>query len=270
MAVQLDLPLPEITMEDFHRAWTRFELVSTAKAWNAGKQKVILPTLLRGKLVDYYGEYSEETRDNLEQLKLTLMAKAGLAHDSLTASKLFMSRHQGPEEKVADFLAELKQLFREAYPTEELTSAILLQCFLTGLCPKICQQLLLYGKPDTLERVAEVATTIEYALNFETETDDVHKIAAVHKSQPQSLEGTQKLQDSLDQIVKRLESLEMHQQTISRPQRYYGAQRRQRRYRADGRADLKCWMCGELGHMKRQCPLNFNGPAGRVDGWPQQ
>ena len=139
MAVQLDLPLPEITMEDFHRAWTRFELVSTAKAWNAGKQKVILPTLLRGKLVDYYGECSEETRHyNLERLKSTLMAKAGLARDSLTASKLFMSRHQRPEEKVADFLTELKQLFREAYPTEELTSAILLQRFLTELCPKIC------------------------------------------------------------------------------------------------------------------------------------
>ena len=138
------------------------------------------------------------------------------------------------------------------------------------LCPKICLQLLLCGKPDKLQRAAEDATTIEYALNYETEADNVHKIAVVHKSQPQSFEGTQKLQESLDQIVKCLESLEMHQLTISRPQRYYGAQRRQRRYRTDGRADLKCWMCGELGYMKRQCPLNFNGPAGRVDSWPQQ
>ena len=221
--------------------------------------------------MDYYGECSEEARDNLEQLKSTLMAKAGLSHDSLTASKLFMSQHQGPEEKVAGFLAELKQLCREAYPTEELTSAILLQRFLTGLCPKICQQLLLLlGKPDTLQRAAEDATTIEYALNFETETDDAHKIVAVHKPESQSFEGTQKLQDSLDQIVKHLESLEMHQQTILRQQRYYGAQRRQRHFRADGRANLKCWMCGELGHVKRQCPLNFIGPAGRVDGWPRQ
>ena len=53
---------------------------------------------------------------------------------------------------------------------------------------------LLCGKPDTLQRAAEDATTIEYALNFETEADDVHKIAVVHKSQPQSFEGTQKLQ----------------------------------------------------------------------------
>ena len=84
-------------MEDFRRAWTCFELMSTAKAWNAKKQKVILLTLLRGKLVDCYGECSEETRGNLEQLKSTLMAKSGLASDSLTASKLFMSWHQGLE-----------------------------------------------------------------------------------------------------------------------------------------------------------------------------
>ena len=34
---QMDLPLPEITMENFLHAWTRFELVAIAKEWNAGK-----------------------------------------------------------------------------------------------------------------------------------------------------------------------------------------------------------------------------------------
>ena len=31
MAVQLDLPLPEITVEDFKQAWTRFEHVTDAE-----------------------------------------------------------------------------------------------------------------------------------------------------------------------------------------------------------------------------------------------
>ena len=52
MTVQLDLPLPEITVEDFKRAWTHFELVADAKDWNENEQKVILPTLLCRKLVD--------------------------------------------------------------------------------------------------------------------------------------------------------------------------------------------------------------------------
>ena len=54
MAAQLDLSLPEIVVEDFQRAWIHFALVASVKEWNEEKQKVILPTLLYGKLVDNY------------------------------------------------------------------------------------------------------------------------------------------------------------------------------------------------------------------------
>ena len=154
-------------------------------------------------------------------LKSMLMKKAGLVRDSLTASKLYVPC-QGPQEKVAEFLTGLKQLFKEAYPTEQLTSTILLQRFLTGLSLKICQQLLLHGKPETLHQAVDDATAIEYALNFEEEKDDLHEISTVHhKLQPQSFKGTQKLQSSLDEIVKCLEALETHQQPVAHPQRYY-------------------------------------------------
>ena len=54
MAAQLDVLLPEITSEEFVRAWTGFELVTSAKEQNETKQKSVFPTLLRGKLVDYF------------------------------------------------------------------------------------------------------------------------------------------------------------------------------------------------------------------------
>ena len=75
MATPLDLPLPEVTIEEFHRAWTRFELVAKAKEWDEARQKLVLPTFLRGKLVDYYTEADEETRCNLVRLKTLLMTK---------------------------------------------------------------------------------------------------------------------------------------------------------------------------------------------------
>ena len=34
MAQSLDIPLPELTTDDFQRAWTRFELVAKAKEWD--------------------------------------------------------------------------------------------------------------------------------------------------------------------------------------------------------------------------------------------
>ena len=108
MAQQFDLPLPEITVEDFQRSWIRFELVSEAKEWDEAKRKLILPSLLQGKLVDIYVSLDDTTRGNLEQLKKALMKQAGLVRDPLTAGQLFMSMHQLPGEKVRDFVVELK------------------------------------------------------------------------------------------------------------------------------------------------------------------
>ena len=40
------LTLPEITVEEFPRAWTQFKLVFGANEWKDEKQASILPTLL--------------------------------------------------------------------------------------------------------------------------------------------------------------------------------------------------------------------------------
>lgn len=93
--VQLELPLPEISTEHFCRLWTRFELVATAKKWNAEKQLSVIPALLRGKLVDYYMELGEEEQGDLDRLKATLIIKAGISQDPLTAAQAFTNRNQG-------------------------------------------------------------------------------------------------------------------------------------------------------------------------------
>ena len=72
MAERLDIPLPEITVEEFQRSWTRIELVASAMGWDAAKQKLILPTLLRGKLVDIYMGLGDDTRGDLKLLKKPL------------------------------------------------------------------------------------------------------------------------------------------------------------------------------------------------------
>ena len=53
------LPLPEIGEngeEEFERSWTKFKLVLVAAAnkWDYAKALLMLPALLRGKLVEIY------------------------------------------------------------------------------------------------------------------------------------------------------------------------------------------------------------------------
>ena len=204
---QMDLPLPEITKEDFLRAWTRFELVAAAKDWNAAKRATVLPTLLRGKLVDIYIELSEETRGDLAEVKKALMSKAGLTKDPLVAGKEFIARIQKDGEPVNTFTSELKLLFSQAYPLEEPTSGILLQRFLTGLLPSLSRQVLLRGKPTSLEQAFKDAEEIEYALSFQTSVEQPKEINTLPPQQGST--ELEKLQETLEKMSKRLGELEI-------------------------------------------------------------
>ena len=206
-----DLPLPEITVEEFPRAWTRFELVSAAKEWNAEKQALTLPTLLRGKLVDYYVNLDATTKADLNLLKVALMTQ-----DPLTAGKLFISRCQCSGEKAVDFADHLK-LFKQAYPDEDLASGILLQCFLTGLAPPVSQQMLLHGQPTTFEQAVQKTKEVEYVLNFEMKPTkpamkDINVINKPHTKEDPKL--AIQLQQALDQMTKRLEALKTRLQPM--------------------------------------------------------
>lgn len=267
MAEQLDILLPEIAVEEFQRSWTCFELVAGAKEWTAAKQKVILPTLLRGKLVDIYMGLDDATRDDLKLLKKALMKHAGLVRDPLSAGQLFMTRHQLPGEKVDDFALELKKLFTESYPSEAMTSIILLQRFMTGLSPPICRQLLLKGQPTTLDDAIKSATDAEYALTFDSMQEKIEDVNMIHQK-PSSQQNTQGLEALLEKITKRLETLETKIESSKRPQQVQYQQARPPRPPRPPRQRY-CWICGDPEHLQRDCPLNENGPARRVGGWPR-
>ena len=210
------LPLPEIhaVSGDFSRAWTRFELVAKAKEWDDGKQLSILPTLLRGKLIDYYIDLPEDIKGDLKKLRDTLQEKAGLAKDPFSASMAFNTRNQKDDERAGDFAIELTKLFKQAYPEENTMSTVLLQRFVTGLRPSISRQLLLRKRPDNLEHAIKDAVEIEQTLSFhavdEDQTDLINAVANKTPSQASSKDDSQltTLHQALEKVTQRLESLE--------------------------------------------------------------
>ena len=145
-------------------AWIRFELVAKAKELDAAKQLTVLPTLLRGKLLDHFVDSDDDTMSDLKKLHAAHIAASGMLEDPLSAAKSFSAHDQRPDEKVADFASAIKKLFRQAYPEERVASKVLLQQFLTGLQVPISQQLLLRGRPDQMENAIKDATEVEYAL----------------------------------------------------------------------------------------------------------
>jgi len=273
---QLEFPLPELVAEDFHRGWTRFEFVAAAKEWDARKQLTVIPTLLRGKLIDYYVEFDDDTKADLALLKAALQERVGIKEDHLVASRHFNQRNQGHDEKVTDFAAALKKLYRNAYPREAMTSAVLLQRFLTGLRPEIGRQLLLRKKPADFAAALQDARDIEYALEFDGSEDSINAIGH-SKRKASEISDNVSLHQTLETLTKRLESLEATMQKTHKAQTTprhkedngYANRRGQQGYRRDRRVG-PCYICGAIGHLFRNCPLNSYRPAPPVDdSWPR-
>ena len=276
MAQSLELPLPEITTDDFVRAWSRFELVAAAKKWDEAKQLAYLPTLLRGKLIDIYLELEDDSKADMKTLRSALAEKAGLAKDALSAARAFMERTQRPEEKVADYASQLKKLFNEGYPDEAPTFKVLLQRFVIGLRPPVSQQLLLKNaKPASMDEAQKAACEIGFALSF----DKGGVSATVNAVKTDENERLDSLQQAVVLMTKKLEALEAKfeqtQKTLESDERpaSQGAVRRQvgqagGNARNRDRQDKPCFNCGGFGHWRRECPLNYNRPArGVTRGW---
>jgi len=233
------------------------------------KQKLILPTLLQGKLVDIYMSLDDDTRGDLKLLKKALMMHAGLVRDPLSAGQQFMARHQLPNEKVNDYASDLKKLFTQSYPSEAMTSAILLQRFVTGLSPSICRQLLLKGQPTSLDDAIKSANDAEYALTFHPSPENADKVNVIQrKSSPQ--QKAQGLEAVLEGVTKRLEALELKLESRKASQREPPKVFQRVQYRQPRPPRQRyCWICGDPGHFQRDCPLNETRPARKVGGWPR-
>lgn len=62
-----------------------------------------------------------------------------------------------------------------------MMSAILLQCFMTGLPPLICHQLLLLkGQPTTTDDTIKSATATEYTLMFDSMQERVEDVNMIN------------------------------------------------------------------------------------------
>ena len=266
--------LPDVSVENFEHAWKRFRLAATAKQWQEEKQLQILPTLLRGNLVEYYMDLSEEEKKSLEGLKQALERKAGIKKDPLVAAKYFNSRHQDDRERVVDYATQLRKAFKEAYPDENVGSAVLLQTFLSGLRPSIARQVVLKGRPTTMDKAIEEAVTVEEALRFGgTNSAEEVPVHAVHSKD--SGAEIEQLKMMLERMSQRFETFEQQLKGLDTGMATKVEDNMKRKvgspsggqYRGNWKKNTRgCFLCGEEGHWKRECPLNFSKSARAVDG----
>ena len=87
-----------------------------------------------------------------------------------------------------------------------------------GLVPLVCQQILLCGQPTTFEQAVESTEEEEYVLNFQIKptklaTKDINVTNKLHPMEDLKLDT--RVQQALEQMMKRLEALEARLQPAS-------------------------------------------------------
>ena len=130
----------------------------------------------------------------------------------------------------------------------------------------ICCQLLLKGKPTTIEQAITDTTGIEYALNFEPVSEQSSEINAIHKSSPlPDNSDSRKLYALVESMTKKMSKLEAKLDSATKTQQRDSGRRRQ----PNTDYPRTCWQCGEPGHVRRYCPLNGDRPVRSMGGWPR-
>ena len=143
----MDIPLPEITIEDFHQAWTRFEW------WLQRRNGVKTSSWLSFQLEVGGLLYRLGRRKAFRPGALEITQEESRIDDGPTRRCAEVSiPSQKPQERVSDFATDLKKLFGLVYPEGAKSSSVLLWRFLTGLHPEISRHVLLKGRPSSLEK----------------------------------------------------------------------------------------------------------------------
>eukprot|EP00731_Ephydatia_muelleri_P017314 Em0010g412a len=106
------LARPEISVENFEDSWTTFEFTVAANKWDNGRDLVILPALLRGKLQDFYTTLNNDKTKDLAALMSVLSDRASLTKDPLASAKRFTEKKQDANKSARYFKADLRKLFK--------------------------------------------------------------------------------------------------------------------------------------------------------------
>eukprot|EP00731_Ephydatia_muelleri_P033914 Em0041g27a len=157
-----------------------------AKQWQAEKQLLILPTLLRGNLVDYYLDLGEDEKRSLEDVKQALERKAGIKKDPIVAARYFNSRYQDDRERVMDYATQLRKAFKELTLKK--------------------MWVMLKGRPTALDKAIEEAVTVEEALRFGGADTMEVPVHAVHPKQTTT--EVEQLRHMLERMSQKFESFE--------------------------------------------------------------
>ena len=229
--------------EDFEEWLDHFNAVASVNRWSEEDQCAILKAYLPPRTLTLFKELRPEIRATTDFFILsTALCNKVTPPEKLEVYKSeFKVRTKKPSENLDEFGRSLRKLARKAYPNlnDQVRDELAKDQFILMLPSSQLRIAVRQGRPETLD----VAIRLAIEMESYREVEKANVIRNIEEQNVNQVSTTPTLAEMMKQNQDVLKEL------INSMQRFQSVRRGEKR-------PLKCWKCGVIGHIKRNCPKN--------------
>jgi hypothetical protein len=222
----------------------QFEAAAQANAWDSKEKATALVVSLRGEAMEVLRAIPEAERQNYQSMVQLLEMRYGDSHLKQVYRTQLKVRKQKFGESLQEYEADILKLVRLAYPTssnEEIQEKAI-ESFVDGLYDQeISFQM-------RVQAFKDISHALARALEYEAARKATRPPARFRQIRSNTADQSQQgILESLREVIKQLED---------------GATKNaenngRREFR---RRSLRCWACGEEGHLQNRCTKAKDAP----------
>ena len=264
------LVIPELFSGEGNAHWDdwidHFDRIADVNEWDADKQKKWFPARLTGRAASVYKRLSDAIKADLKLTKEALKERFEPASRKELYRAELASRKKKRSEDWAAYGEELTRLAEKAYPDlpVEAQERLALNQYLTQLENPQVYFGVKQKTPSTVDQAVRLTLELESYLPSRVMPAPTHEIARVEEPEiaaAVSNSGNHQQPGPLEQILQRLERLEVELKNVKSGTEKKELQRSRSLQQNRQRGPIVCHKCGKEGHIARGCMAHVNQAA---------
>ena len=239
----------------------QFEMLSRINKWTAEEKSTYLAVCLRGPALAVLSNMPADKLYSYDTLVSALEARFGNTHQSELHKMKLRNRIRHKEENIAELAEDIEYLTRLAYPeaTAAMQDSLAKDQFIDSLPEEDMRLKIRQSRPKSLREAVELALELEAFQLASRQRVKMVRGAAMESPTQTEVSTDDKMCKQMMQCMQQCMEAMLNHTT----ERSTGMRGRRTQRGLGGKRELKCWACGQPGHLQRDCPKRLvdSGPS---------